>query len=212
MGSARAWDRALRAALCGGGGALMDLLYEDEFAAGGWILQVMAAAVWVDCCLLGPRLQALLALRHVLLQAKLPTDGDDLREALVEKDQTTEAYKGQLDELKQALGEALCEKPSKQAVAAASIEDKQQISKLTKEVGRASQQLSERKNKDKSTTRTMSSKLTVKCLKFLFDTTSGGRDICALIKETVDNFPGANLGILRELIDVGSETLQLPGI
>lgn len=49
-------------AMCGGGGALMDLLYEDEFAAGGWILQVMAAAVWVDCCLLGPRLQALLAL------------------------------------------------------------------------------------------------------------------------------------------------------
>ena len=58
----------------------------------------------------------------------------------------------------------------------------------------------------------LSSKLTVRCLKFLFDTTSGGRDICALIKETVDNFPGANLDILRELIDVGSATLQLPGI
>ena len=57
----------------------------------------------------------------------------------------------------------------------------------------------------------LSSKLTVKCLKFLFDTTSGGGDICALIKETVDNFPGANLDILRELIDVGSATLQLPG-
>ena len=58
----------------------------------------------------------------------------------------------------------------------------------------------------------LSSKLTVKCLKFLFDTTSGGRDICALIKGTVDNFPGANLDILRELIDVGSAALQLPGI
>ena len=58
----------------------------------------------------------------------------------------------------------------------------------------------------------LSSKLTMKCLKFLFDTTSGGRDICALIKKTVDNFPGANLDILRELIDVGSATLQLPGI
>ena len=56
-----------------------------------------------------------------------------------------------------------------------------------------------------------SSKLIMKCLKFLFDTTCGG-DICALFNETVDNFPGANLGILRELIDVGSETLQLPGI
>ena len=58
----------------------------------------------------------------------------------------------------------------------------------------------------------LSRKLTMKCLKFLFDTTSGGGDICALITETVDNFPGANLDILRELIDVGSATLQLPGI
>ena len=58
----------------------------------------------------------------------------------------------------------------------------------------------------------LSSKLTMKCLKFLFDTTSSGRDICALIRETVDNFPGANLDILRELIDVGSATLQLSGI
>ena len=58
----------------------------------------------------------------------------------------------------------------------------------------------------------LSRKLTVKCLKFLFDTTTSGGDICALIKETVDNFPGANLDILRELIDVGSATLELPGI
>ena len=58
----------------------------------------------------------------------------------------------------------------------------------------------------------LSRKLTVKCLKFLFDTTTSGGDIYALIKETVDNFPGANLDILRELIEVGSATLQLPGI
>ena len=58
----------------------------------------------------------------------------------------------------------------------------------------------------------LSSKLTMKCLKFLFDTTASGGDICALIKETIDNFPGANLDILRELIDVGSDTLQLTGI
>ena len=57
----------------------------------------------------------------------------------------------------------------------------------------------------------LSCKLTVKCLKFLFDTTNGGGDICALIKETVDNFPGANLDILRELIDVVSATQQLSG-
>ena len=58
----------------------------------------------------------------------------------------------------------------------------------------------------------LSSKLIMKCLKFLFDTTTSGGDICALIKETIDNFPGANLDILRELIDVGSDTLQLTGI
>ena len=56
------------------------------------------------------------------------------------------------------------------------------------------------------------SKLTLKCLKFLFDTTSGGGDVCDLIKKTVDNFPGANLNDLRELLDAASATLQLPGI
>ena len=57
----------------------------------------------------------------------------------------------------------------------------------------------------------VSNKLSMRCLKFLFDTTRGGGDVCALIKETVDNFPGANLNILRELIAVGTATLQLPG-
>ena len=58
----------------------------------------------------------------------------------------------------------------------------------------------------------LSIKLTLNCLKFLLDKTSGGgKDICALIKETVDNFPQANLDILRELIEVGDQTLQLRG-
>ena len=57
----------------------------------------------------------------------------------------------------------------------------------------------------------VSIKLLMKCLKFLFDTTTGGGDICALVKETVDNFPGASLDILRDLVDVGNATLQLPG-
>ena len=49
-------------------------------------------------------------------------------------------------------------------------------------------------------------------LKFLIDTTSGGGDVCALIKETAENFPAADLDILKELIDVGGAVLQLPGI
>ena len=58
----------------------------------------------------------------------------------------------------------------------------------------------------------LSIKLTLKCLKFLLDKTSGGgKDICALIKDTVDHFPEANLDILRELIEVGDQTLQLRG-
>ena len=57
-----------------------------------------------------------------------------------------------------------------------------------------------------------STKLLVRCLKFLYDTTSGAGDIFALIKETEEIFPDANLEILRELINVGSVFLQLPGI
>ena len=51
----------------------------------------------------------------------------------------------------------------------------------------------------------------MRCLKFLFDTTNGAGDICALIKQTEDNFPEANLEILRELISVGNASLQLSG-
>ena len=51
----------------------------------------------------------------------------------------------------------------------------------------------------------------MRCMKFLFDTTNGAGDICALIKQTEDNFPEANLEILRELISVGNASLQLSG-
>ena len=58
----------------------------------------------------------------------------------------------------------------------------------------------------------VSTRLMVKCLKFLYDTTTGVGDIGALIMETEQSFPGASLDILRELISAGNETLQLPGI
>ena len=57
----------------------------------------------------------------------------------------------------------------------------------------------------------VSTKMLVRCLKFLFDTTNRAGDIFGLIKETVDRFPGANLNILRDLMDVGDAILQLPG-
>ena len=33
-----------------------------------------------------------------------------------------------------------------------------------------------------------------------------------LIRDTMENFPGANLDILRELVEVGTAGLQLSGI
>ena len=56
-----------------------------------------------------------------------------------------------------------------------------------------------------------STKMLMRCLKFLFDTTNGASDICALIKGTNDNFPEANLEILHELVSIGSDSLHLPG-
>ena len=58
-----------------------------------------------------------------------------------------------------------------------------------------------------------STKMLMRCLKFLFDTTNGAGDICALIKGTKDNFPDpeANLEILHELVSIGSDSLHLPG-
>ena len=58
----------------------------------------------------------------------------------------------------------------------------------------------------------VSTKLSLRCLKFLFDDTHGAGDICALIEATEENFPGGNLDILRELINVKNATLLLPGI
>ena len=58
----------------------------------------------------------------------------------------------------------------------------------------------------------VSQELLMRCLKFLFDTTTGGRDIFALISETKKNFPEATLDVLHELISAGNETLQLSGL
>ena len=52
--------------------------------------------------------------------------------------------------------------------------------------------------------------LLLKCLKFI--ATGGGRDTFTLISETQKNFPDASFDVLHELINVGKETLQLPGV
>ena len=54
--------------------------------------------------------------------------------------------------------------------------------------------------------------LLMRCLEFLFDKTNRAADTLALIMETKNNFPEASLDILYELITVGKETLQVPGI
>ena len=47
--------------LCGGGSALMQLLYEGDFARGGWMLQVTACGAWFNAALGAPRTQVALA-------------------------------------------------------------------------------------------------------------------------------------------------------
>lgn len=47
--------------LCGGGDALMQLLYEDDFALGGWMLQVTACGAWFSATLGAPRTQVALS-------------------------------------------------------------------------------------------------------------------------------------------------------
>ena len=54
-------------------------------------------------------------------------------------------------------------------------------------------------------------KLMVRCLKVILDSTTRGGDIFTLVTETKANFPDASFDILHELINVGRETLQLPG-
>ena len=56
----------------------------------------------------------------------------------------------------------------------------------------------------------VSQELLLKCLKFI--KTGGGRDTFTLISETKKNFPDASFDVLHELINVGNETLQLPGV
>ena len=54
-----------------------------------------------------------------------------------------------------------------------------------------------------------SKNMLLKCLKFLYDTTSGGGDIFALICETKKNYPDASFDVLHELVNVGSEILPV---
>ena len=57
-----------------------------------------------------------------------------------------------------------------------------------------------------------SKNLLLRCLKFLYDATSGGGgDIFALICETKKNYPDASFDVLHELVNVGSEILQVSG-
>jgi len=63
-------------------------------------------------------------------------------------------------------------------------------------------------NKYKTAFEDVATNLLVRCFKFLV--VSDGGDVCELILRTVDNFPGANLDILREMIDVGYTFLKLP--
>ena len=57
----------------------------------------------------------------------------------------------------------------------------------------------------------LSIKLMMKCIKFLLDTTIGGGDILALVKETKENFPEASFDILHDMRVVASTVLELPG-
>ena len=58
----------------------------------------------------------------------------------------------------------------------------------------------------------LSQKLLLKCLEFLFRMTKGAGDILALINETKKTFPDASLEIFHDLISVGKDVLQVPGI
>ena len=58
----------------------------------------------------------------------------------------------------------------------------------------------------------LSNKVLFMCLELLFESTKGAGDILALIMETKNNFPEANLDIVQELIAVGNEILKVPGI
>ena len=54
-------------------------------------------------------------------------------------------------------------------------------------------------------------KLQMRCLKFLYDTTNGARDMVHLIQQTKEHFPEADLNILHDLINVGHLELGVRG-
>ena len=57
----------------------------------------------------------------------------------------------------------------------------------------------------------LSTKIMMKCVKFLLHTQGPGLDVLALVKETKEHFPEANFDILHDLRVVASRVLQLPG-
>ena len=57
----------------------------------------------------------------------------------------------------------------------------------------------------------LSTKIMMKCVKFLLHTQGPGLDVLALVKETKEHFPEANFDILQDLRVVASRVLQLPG-
>merc|ERR1719204_721085 len=56
----------------------------------------------------------------------------------------------------------------------------------------------------------LSTKIMMKCVKFLLHTQGPGLDVLALVKETKEHFPEANFDILHDLRVVASRVLQLP--
>ena len=56
-----------------------------------------------------------------------------------------------------------------------------------------------------------STKLMMKCVKFLLDPKGAGGDILALVKDTKEQFPEANFEILNDLRVLATTELQLPG-
>ena len=56
-----------------------------------------------------------------------------------------------------------------------------------------------------------STKLMMKCVKFLLDPKGAGRDILAFVKDTKEQFPEANFEILNDLRVLATTELQLPG-
>ena len=54
-------------------------------------------------------------------------------------------------------------------------------------------------------------KLQMKCLKFLYDTSNSSDGVVALVQQTKENFPEADMNILYELVNVGPVEHELKG-